>query len=389
MSRLETTGSANKPTQVPKTTRKRSTSLVVVKCDIASGFSAKTTKTVKKHQREAHEMKPHNETTFNQSVSDSILDATVDVSAHGQTDSLKHKTSTDFYQEVSCKQQSTVMRKLQEDPLNVSRSLLETSLVKPEDLDDNNSQEGDSLLCRFKHVITAKQIYYDTEGKRKREEKEKEEEKKIKEDEKKKKDDEEEEKKKKAKADSKKEKMKRKWESRKLRKTGNSSATSTGMEIDDLTDEPEKKKNKTKVEPSNTSNPNADSKPKPPTTSTSTSNLPPPSTHPNYPQPTQHTHPTKPPPSVGHFQTPQIPTSFNFNQGPRLHNTMTMERARQEEAQAQALTRRARLDSIRTVIASLQTRIIASQSQPQGTVDIQALIQQEAALKQHLFEQSY
>ena len=135
MSRLETTGSTNKPTQVPKTTRKRSTSLVVVKCDIASGFSAKTTKTVQKHQREAHEMKPHNETTFNQSVSDSILDATVDVSANGQTDGLEHKTSTDFYQEVSCKQQSTVMRKLQEDPLNVSRSLLETSLVKPEDLD--------------------------------------------------------------------------------------------------------------------------------------------------------------------------------------------------------------------------------------------------------------
>ena len=80
-------------------------------------------------------MKPHKETTFNQSVSNSILDATVDVSAHGQTDSLEHKTSTDFYQEVSCKQQSTVMRKLQEDPLNVSRSLLETSLVKPEDLD--------------------------------------------------------------------------------------------------------------------------------------------------------------------------------------------------------------------------------------------------------------
>merc|ERR1712176_548393 len=102
------TGSANKPTPVPKTARKRSQSLVVVKCDIANcGFSAKTTNTVKKHQREVHEVKPHNETTFNQSVSESILDATVDGSAHGQTDSLEHKTSTDFFQEVSCKQQST------------------------------------------------------------------------------------------------------------------------------------------------------------------------------------------------------------------------------------------------------------------------------------------
>ena len=156
--------------------------------------------------------------------------------------------------------------------------------------------------------------------------------------------------------------------------------------------------------------------------------MPPPSTLPL--NPPQHTDLTKPPPPVGNFQPPQIPASFNFSQGPGLHNIppnftpnihhnltpmsmqpstmgnfngaqrwpvpvwpghleMTMERARQEEAQAQALSRRARLDSIRAEIASLQTRIIASQSQPQGTVDIQALIQQEAALKQHLFEQSY
>ena len=69
---------------------------------------------------------------------------------------------------------------------------------------------------------------------------------------------------------------------------------------------------------------------------------------------------------------------------------MSMERARQEGvAQAQVLTRRARLDNIRAEIASLQSRIIASQNQPQGTADIQALINQEAALKQHLYEQSY
>ena len=678
------TGSANKPTPLPKTGRKRSQSLVVVKCDIANcGFSAKTTKTVQKHQREVHEVKPHNETTFNQSVSESILDATVDASAHGQTDSLEHKTSTDFFQEVACKQQSTqlastgkkranrgsedgeeeeeekrlklstaiepelsqtqgelerqeardkakatVTRKIQEDPLDVSRSLLETSSAKPDDLDDNNSQEGDSLLlqtaqdtvttpadslslsfmtskddtdykdlekqlkasdsslkqalakianleanegvkvkkieylenklskkdkeltestetitllteqidkndpknkkfttlnnkilalekkladakadaakfrenaetqrsitegfkmvqadlsaqvvslkrdtlckddnctnkkecgrshahkeenrpqcdffnvgrckkgneCRFKHDVNTKQIYHDTEGKRKREEKEKEEKEKEEEKkkgEKKKKDEEDEEKKKKAKTDSKKEKMKRKRDNRKLRKTGNSTVTSTDMEVEDSTEEPEKKKKKTKVVASNSSNSNADSKPKPPPTSTTTSNMPPPSTHPL--NPPQLIDLTKPPPPGGNFQPPQIPASFNFSQGPGLHNIppnftpnihhnltpmnmqpptmgsfngaqrwpvpvwpghleMTMERARQEEAQAQALSRRARLDSIRAEIASLQTRIIASQSQPQGTVDIQALIQQEAALKQHLFEQSY
>ena len=57
--------------------------------------------------------------------------------------------------------------------------------------------------------------------------------------------------------------------------------------------------------------------------------------------------------------------------------------------QAQSLTRRARLDNIRSEIGFLQSRIFASQSQPQGTVDIQALMNQEAALKQLLFEQSY
>ena len=157
-------------------------------------------------------------------------------------------------------------------------------------------------------------------------------------------------------------------------------------------------KKKTKVVASNSSNSNADSKPKPPTTSTTTSNMPPPSTHPL--NPPQLIDLTKPPPPGGNFQPPQIPASFNFSQGPGLHNIppnftpnihhnltpmnmqpstmgnfngaqrwpghleMTMERARQEEAQAQALTRRARLDSIRTEIDSLQTRIIASQSHP-------------------------
>ena len=104
------TGSANKPPPAAKPTRKRSQSLVVVKCEIANcGFSARTTATVKKHQREVHEIKPHNETTLNQSVSDSILDDTVDRSALGVTDSLEHKTSTDFIQEVTNVHQSTLL----------------------------------------------------------------------------------------------------------------------------------------------------------------------------------------------------------------------------------------------------------------------------------------
>ena len=95
-----------------------------------------------------------------------------------------------------------------------------------------------------------------------------------------------------------------------------------------------------------------------------------------------------PPPTLGGFSgVQQWPMAGWPGAG---HMEMSMERARQEGvAQAQVLSRRARLDNIRAEIASLQNRIIASQSQPQGTVDIQALINQEAALKQHLYEQSY
>ena len=47
-----------------------------------------------------------------------------------------------------------------------------------------------------------------------------------------------------------------------------------------------------------------------------------------------------------------------------------------------------RLDNIKLEITALQSRIHASQSQPQGRVVIQALMNQEAAIKQHLSEQS-
>ena len=302
--------------------------------------------------------------------------------------------------------------------------------------------------CRYKHDPTVKQKFHDEEGKRKQEEKDKEEkakdeERKKKEDEKKKEDKDEEDKNKKAKLDAKKEKMKRKRVNRKLRKTGDSDVSSTKMEVEadsaEDTSEPDKKKKK-KTNSKTDSNTNKD-KPKPPiqtptpTTIDLTQSMPPP--HPKQDANFHHTDLSRPPPpqpaAANGFHNPQIPPNFNFNQGPRFqsippsftpnihhnmppanmppptlggfsgvqqwpmagwpgagHMEMSMERARQEGvAQAQVLSRRARLDNIRAEIASLQSRIIASQSQPQGTVDIQALINQEAALKQHLYEQSY
>ena len=55
-------------------------------------------------------------------------------------------------------------------------------------------------------------------------------------------------------------------------------------------------------------------------------------------------------------------------------------------SEIQSLTRKVRLDNIKSEIAILQDRINSARSQPSGSVDVQALLNQEAALKQHLFE---
>ena len=99
--------SAKKP-EAPKPTRSRKPSTVVVRCEIANcDFTAKTTKTVQKHREKVHEMEPVNDSVLDQSVSCSILDDTVPQGDSGEADSMEHKTSTDFYQEVSNVKQST------------------------------------------------------------------------------------------------------------------------------------------------------------------------------------------------------------------------------------------------------------------------------------------
>ena len=55
-------------------------------------------------------------------------------------------------------------------------------------------------------------------------------------------------------------------------------------------------------------------------------------------------------------------------------------------SEIQSLTRKVRLDNIKSEIVILQDRINSARSQPPGSVDVQALLNQEAALKQHLFE---
>ena len=101
--------SNSKPPKTDKEPRRRTQSAIIVRCDIANcAFTAMTTKTVKKHREKVHEMKESDDTTFDQSVSSSILDDTkVEGDSANGTDSLDHKTSADFYQEVSNVQQST------------------------------------------------------------------------------------------------------------------------------------------------------------------------------------------------------------------------------------------------------------------------------------------
>ena len=212
-------------------------------------------------------------------------------------------------------------------------------------------------------VDKADDAYHETEGNRKREERErevntKEEEKRKKKDEETKRKEEEEEKRAKAtKEENRKEKMMRKRKNRKLRKTGDSTVASTGMEVDDDSTEgipqPEINKKKKKELPTKSRKPGATNsdasndqgKPKAPSSALTRPQRTP---QLDVSQPPIALHPdlSRPPPSFGPFQPsgPQIPTSFDFNQDPRIHK---------------------------------------------GTVEIQALMNQEAALKQLLFEQSF
>ncbi len=62
----------------------------------------------------------------------------------------------------------------------------------------------------------------------------------------------------------------------------------------------------------------------------------------------------------------------------------------EEVANIQPLSRKARLDNLRSEIAAVQGQIIAIQNgQGQGSIDIRQLVTQESALKQRLYEQSY
>ena len=103
-------GSARKPSGTAEKPRQRTLSQVVVRCEIGEcPFQAKTTRTVVKHQREAHGIDPKPEDTFDSSVNISVLDDTTFPTANGAAagDSLDHKSKSDFYQEVSRVQQST------------------------------------------------------------------------------------------------------------------------------------------------------------------------------------------------------------------------------------------------------------------------------------------
>ena len=103
-------GSARKPSGTADKPRQRTLSQVVVRCEIGEcPFQAKTTRTVVKHQREAHGIDLKPEDTFDSIVNISTLDDTMFPTANGAAagDSLDHKSKSDFYQEVSRVQQST------------------------------------------------------------------------------------------------------------------------------------------------------------------------------------------------------------------------------------------------------------------------------------------
>ena len=273
--------------------------------------------------------------------------------------------------------------------------------------------------CRFKHDQAAKQKFHDEEKKRKQEEKElkeqeEKEEKKRKEDASKK---EEVKKKEEAKAASKKEKLKRKRKNRKERKTEDSNMEVDDDSLDGSTVRPLKKKAKAAPKPATKTVKGNDTKSKAKTQSDDAPdhNPEPPVQPPiaSNPAPNIPADMSRPPPNFNHFQSHLIPTSFNFAPGyrgappslsPSYHqgsqgwptwqggpapNTFPAG-PMEEVANIQPLSRKARLDNLRSEIAAVQGQIIAVQNgQGQGNIDIRQLVTQELALKQRLYEQSY
>ena len=245
--------------------------------------------------------------------------------------------------------------------------------------------------CTFKHDIEARKKHHE-ERKLKKEEKEKEEASKgdnVEEN----KEEEKEEKKAKGKSERSKAKKKKRQEAAKKSKTESNGSQSTTMEID---------------ETSNSSAP-TDAKA---ADSTAAQN---PVQQPPAQQP-----PAQQPPSTSSinpqhgapFQQPQIPPNFNFGQqqfpaapptlapaggvpwsaqwsGPSPAD-LAMEQARHQEAvQAQAMSRRMRLDNLRSELSTVQERLMTVHTAPPGTVNINELVMREMALKRRLYEGNF
>ena len=110
-----------------------------------------------------------------------------------------------------------------------------------------------------------------------------------------------------------------------------------------------------------------------------------------------------PPPPYTQYRPYMMPQTFNFNPGYGIPaNLMPSYQASgaqgwnnwngppaqqvQLPPPQQQPSRRSRLNDIRSGIAALQGQIIAAQNDPKGDTDISHLVQQEAALKQRLYE---
>ena len=244
--------------------------------------------------------------------------------------------------------------------------------------------------CTFKHDIEARKKHHE-ERKLKKEEKEKEEASagdKVEEN----KEEDKEEKKAKGKSEKSKAKKKKRQEAAKKSKT-ESSGQSTTMEID---------------ETPNSSAP-TDAKAADPTAAQNPAQQPPTQQPPAQQPPSttsinpQHSAP---------FQQPQIPPNFNFGQrqfpaapptlapaggvpwsaqwsGPSPAD-LAMEQARHQEAvQAQAMSRRMRLDNLRSELSTVQERLMTVHTAPPGSVNINELVMHEMALKRRLYEGNF
>ena len=67
-----------------------------------------------------------------------------------------------------------------------------------------------------------------------------------------------------------------------------------------------------------------------------------------------------------------------------------MEQARHQEAvQAQAMSRRMRLDNLRNELSTVQERLMTVHTAPPGSVNINELVMHEMALKRRLYEGNF